>query len=57
MNCTFYRPATIDLKEFENIVGKLDHDLYLLETRQYDEWIVYSYVHSLCCHAELLKKN
>ena len=23
MNCTFYRPTTINTKEFENIIGKL----------------------------------
>ena len=33
MYCTFYRPTKIDTKEFENIVGKLHYDLFLLETR------------------------
>lgn len=57
MNCTFYRPTTVNLKEFENIIGKLSYDLHLLETRKHDEWSVYTYFYSLCCLAEPLKKN
>lgn len=57
MNCTFYRPATVNTKEFENIIGKLAYDLHLLETEKQDEWAVYSYFYSLSCHAEPLKKN
>ena len=50
MNCTFYRPSTVNVREFENIVGKLAHDLYLLENEKQDEWGVYSYFYSLSCH-------
>lgn len=57
MNCTFYRPSTVNVREFENIVGKLAHDLHLLETEKHDEWSVYSYVYALSCYAEPLKKN
>lgn len=57
MNCTFYRPATINLKEFENIVGKLNNDLVMLETQKHDEWSVYSYFYALSRHAKPLKKN
>ena len=34
MNCTFYRPKTVNTNEFENIVGKLRYDLHLLETKK-----------------------
>ena len=57
MNCTFYRPKTIDTKEFENIVGKLRYDLHLLETEKSDEWNVYRYVYSLSKLAKPLVKN
>ena len=57
MNCTFYRPATINLKEFENIIGKLHHDLHLLKTQKHSEWSAYTYFYSLSRHAEPLKKN
>lgn len=57
MKCTFYRPTTINLKEFENIIGKLNYDLYLLENQKHDEWSVYTYFYSLSCHAEHLLKN
>ena len=57
MNCTFYRPATINLKEFENIVGKLNNDLVLLETQKHDEWSVYTYFYALSRHAEPLENN
>ena len=36
MNCTFYRPKTVNTTEFSNIVGKLHHDLHLLETEKTD---------------------
>lgn len=57
MNCTFYRPNTINICEFENIVGKLNYDLYLLKTEQQDEWGVYSYFYSLSKMAESHDKN
>lgn len=57
MNCTFYRPTTINTKEFENIVGKLSYDLHRLETEQHDEWNVYTYFYALSCHAQPLDKN
>lgn len=57
MNCTFYRPATTNLTEFENIIGKLSYDLHLLETQKHDEWSVYTYFCSLSQHAEPLEKN
>ena len=57
MNCTFYRPTTINLKEFENIIGKLNYDLHLLNTQRHDEWNIYTYFYSLSCNAEPLPKN
>lgn len=57
MNCTFYRPSTVDVREYENIVGKLAHDLHMLENEKQDEWSVYSYFYALSCCAEPLKKN
>jgi len=57
INCSFYRPESINLKEFDNIVGKLSYDLHRLETEELDEWSVYRYFYSLSCHAEPLKKN
>ena len=57
MNCTFYRPKTVNTNEFENIVGKLRYDLHLLETQKNDEWSVYTYVYSLSRLAKPLSKN
>jgi len=57
MNCTFYRPTTINTKEFENFIGKLSYDLHRLETEQHDEWSVYTYFYALSCHALPLEKN
>lgn len=57
MNCTFYRPTTINTREFENIIGKLSYDLHRLETEQHDEWSVYTYFYALSCHAMPLEKN
>lgn len=57
MDCTFYRPATVNLKEYENIIGKLSNDLHMLETQKHDEWSIYTYFYSLSCLAEPLKNN
>lgn len=57
MYCTFYRPTKIDTKEFENIVGKLHYDLFLLENEKHDEWTVYGYFYNLSRLAEALPKN
>lgn len=57
MYCTFYRPTKIDTKEFENIVGKLHYDLFLLENEKHDEWSVYGYFYNLSRQAEALPKN
>ena len=57
MNCTFYRPQNVNTREFENIVGKLQHDLHLLETERCDEWNVYTYVYSISRLAKPLEKN
>ena len=57
INCTFYRPEHINLKEFENIIGKLSYDLYRLESEQLDEWSVYCYFEALSRHAKPLEKN
>ena len=57
MYCTFYRPATANTIEFENIIGKLAYDLHLLETKNQDEWSVYTYFYSLCRNAQPLAKN
>lgn len=57
MNCTFYRPKTVNTTEFSNIVGKLHHDLHLLETEKTNEWNVYTYVYSLSKLAKPLAKN
>lgn len=57
MYCTFYRPTKIDTKDFENIVGKLHYDLFLLENEKHDEWTVYGYFYNLSRLAEALPKN
>lgn len=57
INCSFYRPETINLIEFDNIIGKLGYDLHKLETENVDEWSVYRYFYSLSRHAEPLEKN
>ena len=57
MNCTFYRPSTIDICEFENIVGKLSHDLHQLKTEKHDEWDVYTYFYKLSRNALPLEHN
>ena len=57
MNCTFYRPQTVNTNEFENIVGKLRYDLHLLKTEKCDEWSVYTYVYSLSRLAKPLANN
>lgn len=57
MKCTFYRPQNINIAEFENIVGKMQYDLHLLETTQTDEWNVYTYVYSISRLAKALDKN
>ena len=50
MYCTFYRPATINTTEYENIIGKLRYDLHLLENEGADEWSVYAYFYALGNH-------
>lgn len=57
MNCTFYRPKNINIKEFENITGKLHYDLHLLENATTDEWNIYVYFYSLSCLAKPLANN
>lgn len=57
MNCTFYRPKKLNLKEFDNIVGKLLYDLHLLETENNDEWTVYCYFYSLIKNVKPLVYN
>lgn len=57
MNCTFYRPKTLNTTEYENIIGKLRYDLHLLETEKTDEWNVYTYFYSLSRHAKPLERN
>ena len=57
MNCTFYRPETANIKEFENIIGKLRYDLHVLETEKNDEWNVYNYIYTLCQFAQPLDHN
>ena len=57
MFCTYYRPANVNLKEYENIIGKLAYDLHLLETQKHDEWSVYTYFHALSCQAKPLEKT
>lgn len=57
MNCTFYRPNTVNTHEFENIIGKLNYDLHLLKTEEQDEWGVYSYFYSLSNMAEPNERN
>lgn len=57
MYCTFYRPANVNINEFENIIGKLSYDLHRLETEKTDEWSVYTYIYALSRHAQSLVKN
>ena len=57
MYCTFYRPTNVNTCEFENIIGKLAYDLYLLENQEQKEWNIYTYFYSLSRHAEPFTKN
>lgn len=57
MNCTFYRPNTINIREFENIIGKLNYDLHLLKTEEQDEWGIYTYFYSLSNMTEPNARN
>ncbi len=57
MTCTFYRPETININEFENIIGKLSYDLYKLENGKYDEWNAYTYFYQLSRLAAPLENN
>jgi len=57
MNCTFYRPEEINIREFENIVGKLAYDLHQLENDKHDEWSVYAYFSALANLVKPLEKN
>ena len=57
MYCSFYRPSTVNITEFENIVGKLAYDLDRLETEHQNEWNVYTYFYALSRAAQPLEKN
>lgn len=57
MKNTFYRPTEINFNEFDNIIGKMEHDLHLLKTKPQDEWNTYCYFYDLSRQAQPLKNN
>lgn len=57
MKFTFYRPKTVNTKEYENIVGKLSYDLHQLENEKTDEWDVYSYIYAISKSVKPLEHN
>lgn len=57
INCTFYRPEKTNIREFSNIVGKLQYDLHCLQTQPQDEWDVYCYFHRLSEAAQHVNEN
>ena len=57
MNFTFYRPKNVNTTEYDNIIGKMQYDLHLLETTNTDEWSVYCYIYGISRLAKKLDKN
>ena len=47
MNCTFYRPETINCQEYDNIMGKLYLDFLELKARTNKDWVAHRYLYSL----------
>lgn len=57
MYCTFYRPTIVNTMEFENIIGKLNYDLHMLESEEQDEWNVYTYFYAISRNVKSIEKN
>lgn len=57
MRFTFYRPKNVNITEFDNIIGKMQYDLHLLETTTIDEWSAYCYIYGISRHAKKPEKN
>ena len=57
MKCTFYRPKTVNIEEWNTIRGKLRADLNELETGKVPEREVVIYLETLLSQPEPLEKN
>lgn len=57
IECTFYRPGNVSIREFQNIVGKLENDLNIICTENITKSNVCAYVSELVRFAKPLKKN
>ena len=55
MNCTYYRPTSHNLREWENIRDKMRYDLSLLEKEPVDAVSLRCYLESLLPQAEQLE--
>ena len=55
MNCTYYRPTSHNLREWENIRDKMRYDLSLLEKEPVNEVSLRCYLESLLPQAEPLE--
>jgi hypothetical protein len=42
--CNFYRPESVHIDEYDNIVGKMEYDLKTICTEPVDELSLYYYV-------------
>lgn len=57
IECTFYRPAQVNIGEFQNIIMKLEHDFYVICAEEADEKNICEYALTLLKQAKPLKKN
>ena len=57
IECTFYRPDHVNVREFEKIVDALESDLYIVCNDDASEDSVRTYVEALAALAKPLKRN
>ena len=57
IECTFYRPAQVNVGEFRNILAKLEQDFHIICAEEADEESMREYALTLLRQAEPLKKN